>query len=158
MLAPAGLSVGALLFLLLFMLLTGLFPRLVAMENDEARMTNDECWRAPRCRRALYLGHDGVSLHIIQHKAAGSRFYCRSDFKNDLLAPCNRSSNRLVQSQSQQAHGSVPFSCRQLRRECASETLTGARGVRIHAGPPSYYIGTRRQQWNRDRARRYRSP
>src|SRR5207245_5647439 len=32
------------------------------------------------------------------------------------------SSSRLVQSQSQHAQGSVPFSCRQLRRECASFT------------------------------------
>src|SRR5438093_1595684 len=40
--------------------------------------------------------------------------------------PCVRSfsSSFWVQSQLQQAHGSVPFSCRQLRRKCASFTLS----------------------------------
>src|SRR5207237_10639608 len=32
-----------------------------------------------------------------------------------------------VQSQSQHAHGSVPFSCRQFRRECASLTLRSSK-------------------------------
>src|SRR6266481_5239939 len=48
----------------------------------------------------------------------------RSFFKNDSPCPWSFSSNFCVQSQSQHAHGSVPFSCRQLRRECASFTLS----------------------------------
>ena len=42
--------------------------------------------------------------------------------KNDLPARASFSSSRLVQSQSQHAQGSIPFSCRHLRRECASFT------------------------------------
>src|SRR5882762_2960395 len=47
--------------------------------------------------------------------------------RNDRPWPPNVSSNFCVQSQSQHAQGSVPFSCRQLRRECASCTLTSSK-------------------------------
>src|SRR6266849_8024937 len=55
-----------------------------------------------------------VSLHVL----------VASRSRNALPARRSFSSSRSVQSQSQQAHGSVPFSCRQLRRECASFTLS----------------------------------
>ena len=51
---------------------------------------------------------------------------CNS-FKNGLSWFRNFSSSCRVQSQSQQAHGSVPFSCRQFRRECASFTLSSSK-------------------------------
>ena len=44
----------------------------------------------------------------------------RNVSKNDAPLLASFSSSRFVQSQSQQAHGSAPFSCRQLRRACAS--------------------------------------
>src|SRR3954470_11296093 len=47
--------------------------------------------------------------------------------RNDSPCPASFSSSFAVQSQSQQAHGSVPFSCRQFRRECASLTLTSSK-------------------------------
>src|SRR6266704_2239211 len=48
----------------------------------------------------------------------------RSVCKNEFPCVASRSSSFFVQSQSQQAHGSLPFSCRQLRRECASFMLS----------------------------------
>src|SRR3954466_510126 len=42
--------------------------------------------------------------------------------RNPLPDSRNLSSNFFVQSQSQHAHGSVPFSCRQFFRACASFT------------------------------------
>jgi hypothetical protein len=46
----------------------------------------------------------------------------RSFLRNDSPLDASFFSRRLVQSQSQHAQGSVPFSCRQFRRECASFT------------------------------------
>src|SRR2546430_16938554 len=51
----------------------------------------------------------------------------RSRSRNDSPWPRNFSSSLFVQSQSQHAHGSVPFSCRQFRRECASFTLMSSK-------------------------------
>src|SRR5437763_9675341 len=47
--------------------------------------------------------------------------------RNDSPCPWSFSSNFAVQSQSQHAHGSVPFSCRQFRRECASLTVSNSK-------------------------------
>src|SRR5437879_12739900 len=44
--------------------------------------------------------------------------------RNDVPRVASHSSSLFVQSQSQQARGSVLFSCRQVRRECASFTLS----------------------------------
>src|SRR4051812_15404069 len=46
----------------------------------------------------------------------------RSFFRNDSPWVCSFCSNFAVQSHSPHAHGSVPFSCRQFRLECASVT------------------------------------
>jgi len=46
--------------------------------------------------------------------------------KSDLPVWARLSSSRCVQLQSQHAQGSVPFSWRQLRRECASPATKGA--------------------------------
>src|SRR5437660_1145866 len=51
----------------------------------------------------------------------------RNVCKNESPCVASDSSSFFVQSQSQQAHGSVPFSCRQLRRECASFTLSNSK-------------------------------
>src|SRR6267378_309679 len=51
----------------------------------------------------------------------------RSLSRKDSPWPRNFSSNFCVQLQSQHAQGSVPFSCRKLRRECASCTLTSSK-------------------------------
>src|SRR5438034_10976150 len=51
----------------------------------------------------------------------------RSSSKNDMPCDASRSSSFFVQSQSQHAQGSVPFSCRQVRRECASFTLSSSK-------------------------------
>ena len=55
-------------------------------------------------------------------QSASQDSWPRSCSRNELPARRSLFSNRFVQSQSQQAHGSVPFSCRQSRRECASFT------------------------------------
>lgn len=54
-------------------------------------------------------------------------FRFRNRSKNDIPFDASFSSKTLVQSQSQHAQGSLPFSCRQLRRECASFTLTSSK-------------------------------
>jgi hypothetical protein len=51
----------------------------------------------------------------------------RSFPRKDSPLPCNFLSSFSVQSQSQQAHGSVPFSCRQFRREWASFTASSSK-------------------------------
>jgi len=107
-------------------------------------------------------------------------FLGRSVSRKDSPWPRNFSSNFCVQSQSQHAHGSVPFSCRQLRRECASCTLTSSkyssqygrssasggsqkqvstRLRRPHCSPAlgSYYEYIRRPRLNLFRAFRQRS-
>src|SRR5207245_10232007 len=53
-----------------------------------------------------------------------SPFLARSTCRKDSPCAASRSSSFFVQSQSQHAHASVPFSCRQLRRECPSFTLS----------------------------------
>src|SRR3982074_2414178 len=54
-------------------------------------------------------------------------FRLRNCSKNDIPFDASFFSKTLVQSQSQHAQGSLPFSCRQLRRECASFTLTSSK-------------------------------
>ena len=51
----------------------------------------------------------------------------RSALRSGWPWPLSFASSRWVQSQSQQAHGSVPFSWRQFRRECASFTLNNSK-------------------------------
>jgi hypothetical protein len=51
----------------------------------------------------------------------------RNVTRNGSPRACRFSSSFAVQSQSQHAHGSVPFSCRQLRRECASFTVSSSK-------------------------------
>src|SRR5438128_12579850 len=51
----------------------------------------------------------------------------RSFSRNDSPLLRSLSSSLRVQSQSQHAHAWVPFSCRQLRRECASFTLSSSK-------------------------------
>src|SRR5438034_11569788 len=53
-----------------------------------------------------------------------SLFSNRNVLRNDIPRVRSFSSSFCVQSQLQQAHGSVPFSCRQLRRKWASFTLS----------------------------------
>src|SRR5207302_6165302 len=65
----------------------------------------------------------GACFANLQNRASQS-LLARNFAENDVPCVASRSSSLFVQSQSQQAHGSVPFSCRQLRRECASFTLS----------------------------------
>src|SRR5436190_980762 len=51
----------------------------------------------------------------------------RSVVRKDSSSRSSFSSRRFVQSHAQQAHASVPFSCRQLRRECASFTRSSSK-------------------------------
>src|SRR5438067_187478 len=60
-------------------------------------------------------------------QGASQSLLARNFAENDVPCVASRSSSLFVQSQSQQAHGSVPFSCRQLRRECASFTLSNSK-------------------------------
>src|SRR5438034_280492 len=53
-----------------------------------------------------------------------SLFSNRNVLRNDIPRVRSFSSSFCVQSQLQQAHGSVPFSCRQLRPKWASFTLS----------------------------------
>src|SRR5256885_14734588 len=70
-------------------------------------------------------------LHIMIRRCVVWCHACRSAApncsRNDSPWLRNFSSSFFVQSQSQQAHGSFPFSCRQLRRECASFTLKSSK-------------------------------
>src|SRR5207248_5697723 len=62
---------------------------------------------------------DGQSRSAVPQLA---ECFARRCSRNELPVPESFSSSRSVQSQSQHAQGSVPFSCRQFRRECASFT------------------------------------
>src|ERR1051325_693336 len=75
--------------------------------------------------RARNRARDRTDFSETEHEQEHEHDYDeeRSFSRNDSPWPASFSSNFLVQSQSQQAHGSVPFSCRQFRRECASLTL-----------------------------------
>src|SRR5205807_6860565 len=68
----------------------------------------------------------GACFANLQNRASQS-LLARNFAENDVPCVASRSSSLFVQSQSQQAHGSVPFSCRQLRRECASFTLSNSK-------------------------------
>src|SRR5947207_14112337 len=62
-----------------------------------------------------------------EHDHDQEQDFWRSRARNDSPCPWSFSSNFAVQSQSQHAHGSVPFSCRQFRRECASLTVSNSK-------------------------------
>src|SRR6266566_813089 len=68
----------------------------------------------------------GACFANLQNRASQS-LLARNFAENDVPCVGSRSSSLFVQSQSQQAHGSVPFSCRQLRRECASFTVSNSK-------------------------------
>src|SRR5262245_24150562 len=59
--------------------------------------------------------------------SASVRYRARNVAKKGPPNRASFSSRRFVQSQSQHAQGSVPFSCRQFRRECASLTDNGSK-------------------------------
>jgi hypothetical protein len=60
-------------------------------------------------------------------KSALRHLCARSLSRNDSPCSDNFSASRFVQSQFEQAHGSVPFSCRQFLRLCASLILSSSK-------------------------------
>src|SRR5436190_3369456 len=78
------------------------------------------------CREGAATNTRGACFANLQNRASQS-LLARNLAENDVPCVASRSSSFFVQSQSQQAHGSVPFSCRQLRRECASFTLSSSK-------------------------------
>src|SRR5437879_6513989 len=98
------------------------------MTNDE-RMTNDEIRKKPQIqnpkKRPLpFAIWSSLGLRLssyVNHSRAVCS--CRR-FKNGSPRCCSRSSRRFVQSQLQQAQGSVPFQSRQFLWLCASLTLS----------------------------------
>ena len=94
------------------------FQAPTSRESSIPKPQNDSCVRVWSLMIGDSLEIGCWDLELLK-RACGSK---RSILRNE--PPCVHSfcSSRLVQSQSQHAHGSVPFSCRQFRRECASLT------------------------------------
>src|SRR2546429_1860642 len=87
-----------------------------------------DCNRGIRecCGEGAATNTRGTCFATLQNRASQSSL-ARNFTENDVPCVASDSSSLFVQSQSQQAHGSVPFSCRQLRRECASFTLSNSK-------------------------------
>src|SRR4051794_37566314 len=70
-------------------------------------------------------GSVGDEVGTAVNRSARPRYaFSRSRAKNDSPVLCSLASSLRVQSQSEHAHGSLPFRSRQFRRACASLTLT----------------------------------
>src|SRR5216117_2864027 len=98
-----------------------------AIDNDEIRIPNDQEGEMQTGSAGLQSAEATCPLCRGQAGYVRSPLLVRSVCKNESPCVASHSSRFFVQSQSQQAHGSVPFSCRQLRRECASFTLSNSK-------------------------------
>src|SRR6266480_3002390 len=81
--------------------------------------------RAPARNRARNRPHSRID-HEHEHEHDYDEEE-RNVERNDSPWPASFSSKFAVQSQSQHAHGSLPFSCRQFRRECGSLTVSNSK-------------------------------
>src|SRR6476660_4074099 len=83
--------------------------------------------RAPTRARDRDRDRDRLNVSKFEHEHDYEETVERRLFRNESPSPCSLDSSFAVQSQSQQAHGSVPFSCRQFRREWASFTVISSK-------------------------------